>query len=134
METRQSAHPSRQHLAALALGKLAPESRDTVQSHVSTCPGCRQFLEETPRNALAALLPQAVRKPAEQATRTAQVQRATNPSMAVKPLGLPAAEPLADDSIPPELRSQTKYRIIRRLGRGGMGSVYEAHHERMDRR
>ena len=77
---------------------------------------------------------QASQKPADPATRSAQVQRATNPSLAVKPVGLPAAEPLADDSIPAELRSQTKYRIIRCLGRGGMGSVYEAHHERMDRR
>lgn len=27
-----------------------------------------------------------------------------------------------------------EYRIARLLGRGGIGSVYEVHHERMDRR
>ena len=32
------------------------------------------------------------------------------------------------------MREQTKYRIVRLLGRGGMGSVYEVHHQRMDRR
>ncbi len=47
---------------------------------------------------------------------------------------LPLADISTDDSIPRELRLQTKYRIVRLLGRGGMGSVYEVHHERMDRR
>ena len=51
------------------------------------------------------------------------------------PTRVPApADIFADDSIPKELREQTKYRIVRLLGRGGMGSVYEVHHLRMDRR
>ena len=143
IETRQSTHPSPRQLAALALGKLAPEARDRLQAHVSACAACTTFLAQTPPETLQSLLQQstAPRNAAEQSTPSAQRPQATNPAASLlraKPL---AAAPsrqapphIADDSIPRELREQTKYRIVRLLGRGGMGSVYEVHHERMDRR
>src|SRR5580704_2438236 len=110
METRQSALPSKPHLAALALGQLAPESQAALEAHVSTCPGCQRFLDETPPEALAAIVrqAQASRKPADQATRSAQVQRATNTSLGANRASDSAAHGTADDSIPPELRAQTK--------------------------
>ena len=146
METRQSAHPSPRQLAALARGKLAPAARQRLQAHVSACASCQEFLSQTPAETLNSLLQQGAAPPraAEQSTPSVQRERGTQPALA-----LPRAKPLADgpdgqstppadladaDSIPLELRQQTKYRIVRLLGRGGMGSVYEVHHQRMDRR
>jgi len=147
METRQSTHPSPRQLAALALGKLTPEARDRLQAHVSACATCQAFLSQTPPEKLNSLLQQSAqpRNSAEQSTPSAQRQRPTNPALAMlpqaralasepSPQAPPPADIAPDESIPLELREQTKYRIVRLLGRGGMGSVYEVHHQRMDRR
>ncbi len=145
MEIRQATHPTPQQLAALALGKLRPDARERLQAHVSCCASCTAFLVDRPAEDLQKLLAQASRPPdaADQSTPSAQRDRPTNyVSVAARQTRSPTAgaqwpsrpsEALQDASIPPELRAQTKYRIVRLLGRGGMGSVYEVHHERMDR-
>ena len=147
METRQSTHPSYRQLAALALGKLATEARDRLQAHVSACTTCQAFLAQTSRETLNSLLQQSTppQNSAEQPTASVPRPRVTNPAMAMPPQARasaaqpsrqvpPPADSSTDDSIPRDLREQTKYRIVRILGRGGMGSVYEVHHQRLDRR
>ena len=148
METRQSTHPSPRQLAAFALDKLTPDARDRLQTHLSSCASCQAFLSQTPQETLNSLLQHSdpPRINADQATPSARRAHATNPAVVVPPPAgassgsepsrhvVSAPDSGSEESIPLELRQQTKYRIVRLLGRGGMGSVYEVHHERMDRR
>src|SRR5437764_13789399 len=101
-----SDHPTDTALAAFALGRLDPAAAATVARHLDTCTACRATIAQAPADTRAGL-PQGAATP--------------GPAAVVPP------EP------PPELRDHPRYRVIERLGAGGMGVVYRAEHKMMER-
>jgi hypothetical protein len=112
-------HPTPQELAAYRQGKLSAGAAAAVAAHLKACAACRQAAARPA--ASGTLLPGA----APTAPRPAAAPAAAPP----RPV--PPAPP---PGLPPELANHPRFRIIRELGRGGMGVVYEAEQTLMERR
>jgi serine/threonine protein kinase/putative intracellular protease/amidase len=111
-------HPSQDQLSAFALGRLSPREQDEVERHVAACQSCCESLRAVPDDTLAERL----RRPE------------TSTDGTVPPPAKPAARPQrAEPPVPPELLDHPRYRIVRALGAGGMGVVYQAEHRIMER-
>src|SRR5207237_1919594 len=119
-----SNHPSMSVLAAFALGKLDAPAAETIHDHLAGCADCRTVVETTPNDTLMGLLKKAAVMPGDTPSLGA--------SMLTGTWSVPT--PVFDASeLPPELRDHPRYRIVRKLGQGGMGAVYLAEHKMMER-
>ena len=117
-------HPSAQALALFGHGKLSEAQAATVASHLETCPDCRNAIAGLPADSFLGKV------------KAAKPGGTILPSASSRPKAAPAAAapgqpPIPD--LPPELAHHPKFRIMRELGRGGMGVVYLAEHRVMDR-
>jgi serine/threonine protein kinase/putative intracellular protease/amidase len=109
-------HPTAEELLAFAQGRLPEREVERLEEHVLSCETCVKALADAPGDTLVNML--------HGATIAGET---TGDAPAVAPGGSRPGE------IPPELADHPRYRAVRHLGTGGMGSVYLARHRLMDR-
>jgi putative intracellular protease/amidase len=104
-------HPRAEQLQAFGLGLLPETERPAVERHIAGCAACCELLRGVPDDTLASLL-----RDADTSRHQAWV-----------------VDMAANVKVPPELADHPRYRIVKLLGAGGMGVVYQAEHRLMDR-
>ncbi|HKB00874.1 MAG TPA: protein kinase, partial [Gemmataceae bacterium] len=135
-------HPTDRELQSFLLGKLADPDQGQVESHLADCPECGRRALSTPADDTLTELLAAARTRLDSERASAPTPTldgsATPPAFAptlaweapgADATGLAPPHPAA----PPALATHPKYRVVRRLGTGGMGTVWLAEHQVMHR-
>lgn len=128
MPPSPTTHPSAQELAAFGVGKLTGAAAESVIRHIEDCEACRKAVASACYDSFVDLV-RAAKPPARPTPSVAgSSQMATSASM----FGDASAGKPPHD-LPSELAEHPRFQIVRELGRGGMGVVYEARHRLMER-
>jgi tRNA A-37 threonylcarbamoyl transferase component Bud32 len=115
---KMKTHPSREQLNAYNLGQLPPDEAITIENHISECePCCDTIISLSSDDTFVGLLKDARQLVVEQ----------NLDHRGAKP-------PSPHGEFPPELAEHPRYEIVRLIGKGGMGDVYEAIHRKMERK
>lgn len=113
--------PNAEELKAYSLGRLGEPQSDQLATHLSGCKSCQTELETVVDDSLIVDLRLGDRQPRWEAEEACEVGL-------LRSLGVLGKQP--ESEIPTQIG---EYKIVRLLGRGGMGAVYLARHTRLDR-
>lgn len=116
MTTSNVHHPPPMLLAEYARGTLDDARRESVERHILQCDSCSRFLRSVPDDTFMEEL-RGLAAPAE--------------TVAAEPHTETQGE--IPETIPEALRDHPRYRVVERLGSGGMGVVFLAEHRLMER-
>lgn len=117
---RHDQHLVPEQLAAYLAGSLDEHAEAQVQAHLDECPSCCTEALSVPEDPLAAEVRQAW-------------SSYRNAMPGVQPETVTLAAPAAACSLAPIRERLGDYRLLREIGRGGMGIIYEAVHEPLGR-
>src|SRR5262245_55868504 len=130
-----TSHPAHEELVRFGHGLLPAEERQAVEAHVATCDECTAKLTALDADSLALLLrdgPQLAGCPdATPLPRSLEGPTAPLPGLSLRAEGARGGD--GPGAVPEPLRDHPRYRVLRPIGRGGMGNVYLTEHRHMDR-